>query len=80
MKKNRISGALSLAEEILRNIELSEIPLANACLKAARLARLLNDTQRLDVLTKTSSYVGELESHIEASKIRLGAARVTCPH
>lgn len=35
--------ALSLSEELLRNIELSELPLANIALKASRLARLLND-------------------------------------
>ncbi len=35
--------ALSLSEEILKHIELSEISLANIALKASRLARLLND-------------------------------------
>ena len=35
--------ALALSSEILRNIELSEIPLTNVALKASRLARLLND-------------------------------------
>ncbi|AMO92735.1 hypothetical protein CFter6_0004 [Collimonas fungivorans] len=35
--------ALILSEELLRNIELSEIPLTNAVLKASRLARLLNE-------------------------------------
>ena len=35
--------ALALSEEILADIELSRLPLANAALKAARLARLLND-------------------------------------
>lgn len=35
--------ALALSEEILRNIELSELPLANIALKTSRLARLLND-------------------------------------
>jgi hypothetical protein len=41
--------ALQLSGEILRNLELSEIPLANAAMKAARLARLLNefDYQRI---------------------------------
>jgi hypothetical protein len=37
--------ALGLSEEILRNIELSELPLARVALKASRLARLLNDFQ-----------------------------------
>jgi hypothetical protein len=35
--------ALILSEELLRNIELSELPLTNAVLKASRLARLLNE-------------------------------------
>lgn len=38
-----LSEALDLSEEILRNIELSEIPLSQIALKASRLARLLND-------------------------------------
>lgn len=35
--------ALELSAEILKNIELSELPLARVALKASRLARLLND-------------------------------------
>lgn len=35
--------ALDLSADILRNIELSEIPLTNVALKASRLARLLNE-------------------------------------
>lgn len=35
--------ALQLSEDLLRNVELSEMPLANICLKASRLARLLNE-------------------------------------
>lgn len=35
--------ALELSENILRGVELSQIPLTNAALMAARLARLLND-------------------------------------
>ena len=35
--------ALGLSDAILKNIELSELPLANIALKASRLARLLND-------------------------------------
>lgn len=41
--KAALLEALSLSEELLRNIELSELPLARAALKASRLARLLND-------------------------------------
>ena len=38
-----LKEALTLSSEILRNIELSEIALANIALKTSRLARLLND-------------------------------------
>ena len=41
--KVALQEALTLSEEILRNIELSELPLANIALKTSRLARLLND-------------------------------------
>lgn len=38
-----LTEALNLSSEILKNIELSEIPLTNIFLKASRLARLVND-------------------------------------
>lgn len=38
-----LSEALELSEALLRGIELSQVPLTNAALMAARLARLLND-------------------------------------
>lgn len=41
--KQALREALELSEELLRNIELSELPLTNIALKAARLARLLNN-------------------------------------
>lgn len=41
--RKALQEALNLSEEILRNVELSEIPLANIALKTSRLARLLND-------------------------------------
>lgn len=37
--------ALALSDAILKNIELSEIPLANIALKASRLGRLMNDAE-----------------------------------
>jgi len=44
---NRIAlvEALELSNEILKNLELSEVPLSNIALKASRLARLLNDSE-----------------------------------
>jgi hypothetical protein len=41
--KKALAEALQLSSEILRNIELNEIPLENVALKTGRLARLLND-------------------------------------
>jgi molecular chaperone GrpE (heat shock protein) len=72
MQKDRTSEALSLAEEILKNIELGEIPVANVCLKAVRLARLLDDSKHMEELIQTYSSIGELESKIGTSKVRLG--------
>lgn len=40
-----LEEALALSETLLKNIELSELPLANIALKASRLARLLNEYQ-----------------------------------
>lgn len=42
--------ALSLSEDILRNIELNEQPLANIALKTGRLARLLNDLETRKIM------------------------------
>lgn len=42
--------ALALSEEVLRNIELNEIPLARAALKLCRLARLLNDFEHQRIM------------------------------
>jgi hypothetical protein len=41
--KKTLEEALLLSSEILRNIELNELPLSNIALKTSRLARLLND-------------------------------------
>jgi hypothetical protein len=38
-----LAEALTLSAEILRNVELSELPLTNIALRASRLARLLNE-------------------------------------
>jgi AbiTii len=41
--RQALREALTLSEDVLKNIELSEMPLANIALKVSRLARLLND-------------------------------------
>jgi hypothetical protein len=71
---DRQSESLILAEDILKNIELSEIPLSNICLKACRLARLTNDVANIDVLSKNSSYCASTEAYLEAAKLQLAAA------
>ena len=48
MKQKNID-VLQLAEEILRNIELNEIPLRNIVLKCARLARLTNNQNAMNL-------------------------------
>ena len=46
-----LAEALDLSTEILRNLELSEIPLTNIALKASRLARLLNEFDSQKIMT-----------------------------
>src|SRR6266576_1462534 len=41
--RQALAEALTLSDEVTRNIELGQIPLSNIALKASRLARLLND-------------------------------------
>lgn len=41
--KDALQEAFALSTEILKNVELVELPLANIALKSSRLARLLND-------------------------------------
>lgn len=41
--RKALSEALELSDEILRNLELSELPLTNIALKVSRLARLINE-------------------------------------
>jgi hypothetical protein len=53
--RQALREAAVLSEEILRNIELNELPLANIALKASRLARLLNDFSLQKVLEYEAS-------------------------
>ncbi len=41
--KTSLVETFEISSQILRNLELNEIPLTNVALKASRLARLLND-------------------------------------
>lgn len=47
--------ALALSDLILKNIELSEIPLANVALKASRLGRLMNDAKGQKIMEYEAS-------------------------
>lgn len=55
MKNGILEQALQLSEEILANIELSEIPLSNIALKASRLARLLDNFEEQKVFQYEAS-------------------------
>lgn len=48
--KKALSEALALAEEAIKNLELSEISLTNIALKASRVARLTNDAQYQQIM------------------------------
>lgn len=65
---NKNTETLSFAEEILKDIEYSKIPLKDICLKVMRLTQLLNDNDCLDKMSKVSSDIAELESNIEILK------------
>jgi hypothetical protein len=60
--RRALEEALALSEEVLRNIELSELPLANIALKASRLARLLNEYKFQKIMEyEASGYPGTPE-------------------
>jgi len=75
MDKN--TEALSFAEEVLKDVESSKIPLKDVCLKVMRLARLLNDKDYLDEMSKASSDIAELESNVEILKKSRVSPRTT---
>lgn len=51
MAKDKNTEIAELAEEILKNIELDEIPLRNILLKCARLARLAGNTNAINLFS-----------------------------
>jgi hypothetical protein len=66
--------ALALAEEILKNIELDEIPLSRVCLKTARLSRLIGDLQNIETFSSWSANCAQTEAYLESAKLQLNAA------
>jgi len=65
---NKNNEALSLAAEVLEDVESSNIPLKDVCLKVIHLARLLNDYDYLNEMAKTSPDIAQLESEIDTLK------------
>jgi hypothetical protein len=55
LKESILEQSFTLSEEILKNIELSEIPLTNIALKTSRLARLLNDFEHQKIFQYEAS-------------------------
>ncbi|MBI2267062.1 MAG: hypothetical protein HYU64_18190 [Armatimonadetes bacterium] len=68
-----IYKALALSEEVLRNIEMSELPLANISLKVSRLARLLNDLSLQKVMEYEASGYPSTPGGILPDAYRLAA-------
>jgi len=69
--KSALREALSLSDEVLRNIELSEIPLARVALKMSRLARLLSDFEHQKVMEYEASGYPTTPTGVEPIVYRL---------
>jgi len=76
--RKALQEALGLSEEILRNIELSEIPLTNIALKAVRLARLLNDFEPQQMFQYEVSGYPSTPDGVEPSVYRLAEKANRC--
>lgn len=61
-----LNDALNISEELLTDIELSRLPLANIALKGSRLARLLNDFdyQRISSTRVADTQIPQKASHL----------------
>lgn len=79
LNSNRIKECTELSSEILRNFELSEIPIGNVVLKCLRLCRLLGDQKGIALFTcESSGYPCGANGNFteDAEKIALLAHRV----
>ncbi|MCW7460419.1 hypothetical protein ND856_19085 [Leptospira bandrabouensis] len=74
MNKEKFIECEKICEEAIKDLELSQLPLSNICLKAMRIARLLNDEKQYLAFKNSSVYIPRLESYIESSKIQLRSA------
>ncbi len=71
--KKALDEALKLSDEIIKNIELSEIPLANIALKTARLARLINDFDMIKIMElEVSGYSNESSGFVPKNQWEIG--------
>ncbi len=71
--KKALDEALELSDEIIRNIELSEIPLSNVALKTARLARLTNDFNMIKTMElEISGYSNESSGFVPKDQWKIG--------
>lgn len=78
MNSNRIKECTELSCEILKNFELSEIPIGNIILKCLRLCRLLGDQNGILLFTyESSGYPREVDGKytLQSEKIALLAHR-----
>ena len=72
--RQTLTEALNLSSEILRNVELSEVPLANVALKASRLARLLNEFDIQKIMEYEASGYPSTSTGVSPEVWRLGIA------
>ena len=72
MNSNRIIECTALAEEILRNFEMSEIPMQNIILKAVRLYRLLGYEEGLELFLHESGGYARTPKGIDTQSWKIG--------
>jgi len=71
--KKALNEALKLSEEIIKNIELSEISLSNIALKTTRLSRLINDFEMTEIMKyEISGYPISPSGFVPKDKWKLG--------
>lgn len=72
MNSDRIKECTALSEVILKNIELSEIPLSNIILKGLRLCRLLGDTDGVLLFSfEASGYPTNIDGSLTSDSWRI---------
>lgn len=72
MNSNRLKECTELSKEILKNFELSEIPVGNIILKGLRLCRLLGDEDGILLFTfESSGYPHGSDGRLTAEALRI---------